>query len=131
MTSQESLVPCPAGQYRFLSGIDAYSSRAVAMPGSEITRVTLQAPPPYREGFSLIDHHLRRLGRPRAALCAIELRIPAPLSFHDFGQFNRSYRAILIEWPPAHPRARVRDGHAGRPARDPARTMTAGERPAT
>ena len=57
-----SLVPCPAGQYRFLPGIEPFSSGVVAVPGHEITHVTLQAPIPYREGFALIDRHLRALG---------------------------------------------------------------------
>jgi hypothetical protein len=92
------LVPCRAGQYRFLPGIEPYSSGVVAMPGAEIAHATLQAPVPYRRGFDLIEAHLGALGRPRAALCAIELRIPAPLSFDGFGEFNRGYRAILIAW---------------------------------
>ena len=98
MTDRPPLVPCHAGQYRFLPGIDPYSSGVVAMPGSEIVHATLQAPVPYRDGFRLVEAHLAALGRPRAALCAIELRIPAPLPFEGFAEFNRGYRAILADW---------------------------------
>lgn len=91
-------VACSAGQYRFLPGIDAFSSGAVAMPGHDIVHATLQAPVPYREGFALIERHLAALGRPRAALCAIELRSPRPFSFGGFDEFNRGYRAILEDW---------------------------------
>lgn len=98
MTDHARLIDCPDGGYRFLPGIEPYSSGVVAMPGHEIVHATLQATLPYREGFALIDRHLGAIGRPRAALCAIELRIPAPLSFDGFGAFNRDYRALLTEW---------------------------------
>jgi hypothetical protein len=91
-------VPCPAGQYRFLPGIEPFSAGVVAMAGHEIVHVTLQAPVPYREGFDLIDAHLRAAGRPRAALCAVELRIPRPFSFDGFDAFNRPYRSLLEAW---------------------------------
>lgn len=91
-------VASPQGQFRFLPGVDAYSSGVVAAPGFEIVRATLQAPVPYREGFALVERHLGALGRPRTALCAVELRIPAPLSFEGFADFNRTYRALLLDW---------------------------------
>jgi hypothetical protein len=90
--------PHPLGQYRFLPGVEAFSAGVVAQPGHEIVHATLQAPVPYREGFALVDRHLREAGRPRAALCAMELRSPAPFTFDGFAEFNRGYRAILEEW---------------------------------
>jgi hypothetical protein len=98
MTDHARLTDCPDGGYRFLPGIEPYSSGVVAMPGYEIVHATLQVTLPYRRGFALIERHLAGIGRPRAALCAIELRIPAPLSFDGFGAFNRDYRAILTDW---------------------------------
>lgn len=86
------------GQYSFLPGIDAYSSGVVAAPGYEVVHATLHAPVPYREGFDLIARHLRAASRSRATLCAIELRIPEPLSFDGFAGFNVGYRAILADW---------------------------------
>jgi hypothetical protein len=91
-------VACPAGQYRFLPAIEPFSAGVVAMAGHEIVRATLQVPEPWRDGFALIDSHLRAAGRPRAALCAIELRIPRPFSFDGFDEFNRPYRALLERW---------------------------------
>jgi hypothetical protein len=88
----------PAGGYRFLPGIDPYSSGVVARPGHQVVHATLAAPRPWREGFALIDRHLAAEGRPRAALCAIALRIPAPLSFDGFAEFNAGYRAVLTAW---------------------------------
>jgi hypothetical protein len=92
------LKPCAQGDYRYLPGIAPYSSGVVADPGWQVVHATLRAPRPYREGFGLIERQLRAEGRPRAALCAIELRIPAPLSFEGFAAFNEGYRALLTEW---------------------------------
>jgi hypothetical protein len=98
MTARATLVPNPSGGYRFLPGIEPYSSGVVAMPGHEIVHATLRAAVPWRRGFELIDRHLRALGRPRAALAAIELRLPAPRTFAGFAEFNRGYRELLAGW---------------------------------
>ncbi len=87
-----------AGGYRFLPGIAPFSSGAVAMPGFEVVHATLRASMPWRDGFALIDRHLRGHGRPRGALCAIELRSPAPFSFGGFDEFNAGYQALLKDW---------------------------------
>jgi hypothetical protein len=88
----------PTGQYRFLPGIAPYSSGVVAMPGHQVVHATLRAPVPWRDGFALIDRHLRGEGRPRAALCAIALRSPKPFTFDGFAEFNAGYRALLDAW---------------------------------
>ena len=91
-------VPNPAGQYRFLPGIEPFSAGAVAMAGHEVVHVTLQTVKPWRDGFALIDARLREVARPRAALCAIELRSPRPFSFGGFDEFNGAYRKLLESW---------------------------------
>ena len=88
----------PRGDYRFMPGIRAFSCGTVATPGHEIVHVTLAAPVPWRDGFARIDRLLREQGRPRTALCGIELRSPAPFSFDGFDRFNEGYRALLGEW---------------------------------
>jgi hypothetical protein len=88
----------PQGGYRFLPGITAFSSGVVAMPSWEIIHATLAVPVPWREGFARIDRHLREQGRPRTALCGVELRSPAPFTFEGFAAFNEDYRGLLAEW---------------------------------
>ena len=88
----------PSGGYRFLPGIPAFSSGTVATPGHEIVHVTLAAPVPWRQGFNRIDEHLKAQGRPRTALCGIELRSPAQFTFDGFARFNDGYRGMLAEW---------------------------------
>ena len=92
------LSDCPAGNYRYLPGIPAFSSGTVAMPGHEIVHVTLAAPVPWRAGFAWIDKHLASEKRPRTALCGIELRSPEPFTFEGFAGFNEGYRGLLREW---------------------------------
>ena len=88
----------PDPSYRFLPGIRAFSSGVVAATGWEIVHATLRTPVPWRDGFARIERHLRELGRPRTALCGIELRSPAPFTFDGFAAFNEGYRAVLGEW---------------------------------
>src|SRR5689334_18261653 len=95
---QMELIDNPHGGYRFLTGIAPYSSGVLAAPGYEIVRVTLHAPPPYQPGFELIERFLAEQGRPRAALCAVELRTPSPWSFEGFAGFNAEYQGLLATW---------------------------------
>ena len=88
----------PIGNYRFLPGIAPYSCGVVSSPGFEIVHVTLQRPVPFRVGFEKIAEYLAAEGRPKAALCAIELRSPRPFSFQGFADFNAEYAAILQRW---------------------------------
>lgn len=87
-----------AGNYIFLPGIEPFSSGAAAMPGHEVVHGVLRTPVPWRHGFALIDRHLDAAGRPRQALCGIELRCPAPMSLDGFAEFNAGYRELLSEW---------------------------------
>ena len=88
----------PKGNYRFLPGIAPFSSGAIAMPGFQVVHATLRRPIPWRTGFDLIDAHLAAEKRPRAALCAIELRIPAALTPDGFDGFNAGYQVLLKDW---------------------------------
>jgi hypothetical protein len=118
-----NLIDNPPGGYRFLTGIAPYSSGVVALPGFEVAHATLHTPLPYREGFALVERYLAGLGRPRQALCAIELRIPQPLSFAGFAAFNAEYGTLLAEWgllvEGRNPLARTNVAPALRPPAEP------------
>jgi len=92
------LIDHPSGNYRFLPGIAPYSCGVVSSPGYEIVRAAFQKPVAYREGFERIARHLAQSGRPKAAVCGIELRSPRPYSFSGFAEFNAAYAAILESW---------------------------------
>ena len=88
----------PLGDYRFLPGIAPYSCGVVSAPGFEVVHVTLHRPVAYRRGFDEVERHLASEGRPRAALCGIELRSPCPFNFGVFAEFNAGYARILEGW---------------------------------
>lgn len=91
-----TLTDNPRGNYRFLSGIAPYSCGVIAMSGYEIIRIRLRRPLPLHGPiFEGIGRYLSVVGRPMQALCAMELRIPEPLSFEGFKEFNNEYQQKL------------------------------------
>ena len=86
------------GNYSFLPGSARYSAGVIASPGYEIVHATLMKPLALYKGFGAIANQLEAQGRPRAALCAVELRCPRPYTFAGFSAFNKSYQALLKRW---------------------------------
>ncbi len=86
------------GGYAYLKGGFPYSQGVKALPGYAIERVRFAQPVPVVPGFAAIEAHLSALGRTRTALCAAELRSPAPLSMSGFKNFNESYVEVLKRW---------------------------------
>ena len=92
------LITFPDGGYMFLKGGFPYSQGVKALQGYAIDRVRFAQPVPVTQGFAAIEAHLSALGRPRTALCAAELRSPAPLSMSGFRTFNEGYVEVLTRW---------------------------------
>lgn len=92
------LISNSRGGYHFLMGIDPYSCGVVAEPGYEVVHVTLRTPLPWREGFEKIDSYLQEIGRPRHALCGVELRSPTPYTMEGFIEFNVGYCDLVQSW---------------------------------
>jgi len=93
----------PEGGYQFLatSPNAPYSAGVVALSGHEIVHAVPRHHLPVPDGFALIERHLQSLGRPRTALCAVELRGAAPYTPAEWSApdgFNERYRSILREW---------------------------------
>lgn len=91
------------GGYLFVpnGGKTPYSGGAIAAPGYEIVHAILRRSLPWREGLAFVEHHLASLGRPRAALCAIELRCARPYrpdAWMGPGTFNQQYMDLLESW---------------------------------
>jgi hypothetical protein len=92
------LIANPRGNYFFLKGIEPYSSGVAAAPDHEIVHLNFRQPLPWRRGFEAVGDHLEKVGRPRAALCAMELRSPSPFTMEGFIAFNQEYCQVLEEW---------------------------------
>ena len=87
-----------AGGYRYVRGPFQYSGGVAAEPGYAIERVRFAKPPPMEQGFDAIEAHITALGRPMTALCACELRSPAPFTEAGFVAFNWVYVGTLERW---------------------------------
>jgi hypothetical protein len=92
------LIHQPQGDYLFVPGISPYSCGVVSAPGFEIAHVTFRRPVAYHRIFDLFEQHLKDRGRPKAALCGIELRSPRPFTFNGFAEFNAGYSKTLEDW---------------------------------
>ena len=86
------------GGYRYIKAVFQYSGGVAALPGFEIERARLVKPVPLDEGFSLIEKHLKAIGRPIKAFAACELRSPAPFTEQGFKDFNVQYSRTLEKW---------------------------------
>lgn len=93
-----TVLPFPAGGFRFVQGVFQYSAGVAAEPGFEIERVRFRRPVPLAEGFAAVERHIAALGRPMTAFCACELRSPAPFTEQGFEAFNREYIKPLERW---------------------------------
>lgn len=89
------LVPHSEGGYQFLPSIEPFSRGVVALPSFAIIRAVLRHPLPLEKGIQVIQHYLQGEGRPLAALCGVELRVPRQFSFQGFVEFNYAYRQAL------------------------------------
>jgi hypothetical protein len=92
------LVENKRGNYSFLKGIAPYSAGVVAEAGFEIVHVRLPRYFPLQAGFDTIEAHLKGVGRPLQAICAMELRSPKPFNFTGFNEFNARYVDVLKKW---------------------------------
>lgn len=86
------------GAFRFLPTDGPFSAGVAADPGFKIVRVSLPHHTPLTQGFRIVEEVLEAEGRPQAALCAMELRIPKPLGRQGFDEFNVGYVAQLRRW---------------------------------
>jgi len=86
------------GNYRFIPAGAPFSSGCAASPGFEIVHAALAPMRPLAEGFALVESHLKHAGRPLAALCAMQLRLPRVLSAQGFADFNQPYIEHLRAW---------------------------------
>ncbi|MCP4855898.1 MAG: RidA family protein [Fuerstiella sp.] len=86
------------GGYRFLQGIEPYSSGVITVVDREIIHATLSRPVAWQQGLTGVREYLEQRGLQRFCLCGVELRCPEPHPMSGFFDFNRQYRAMLEEW---------------------------------
>jgi hypothetical protein len=88
----------PEGSYCYLKGPFQFSGGVAAESGFTIERAQFRQAVSLDEGFGAIERHLQSISRPLTALCACELRSPAPFTESGFTEFNRVYVGTLERW---------------------------------
>jgi len=88
------------GGYRYLpsTGPVPFCGAVAPEPGFEIVHAVLERPLPWRDGFAAVEKHLAGRGRPRQALCAVELRCAQQYTPEGFREFNAGYAELLAGW---------------------------------
>ena len=84
-------IPFAPGNYSYLPGGFQYSAAVIAEPGYVIEHARFSRLVPMAAAFEHIEAHLSARGLPSTALCACELRSPAPMTEEDFVVFNQGY----------------------------------------
>lgn len=92
------LIANSKGNFSFLKGVSPFSAGAVAAAGYEVEHAVLLPALPLRAGFDAVAKHLAARGRPKQALCGMELRSPRPFTFQGFSDFNAGYVDVLKSW---------------------------------
>ncbi len=87
-----------SGGFRFLPTDAPFSAGVAAEAGYQIVRARTPRYTALAQGFRMVEETLEAEGRPLAAFCAMELRIPKPLSRAGFDDFNVGYLAQLQRW---------------------------------
>jgi hypothetical protein len=98
MDNMTDLISFAAGGYEFIPGVFQYSAGVRASDGFEIVRARFRSVPPMAEAFAAIEAHLKTQNSSPDALCACELRSPAPFSEQGFTEFNKEYVTWLDRW---------------------------------
>lgn len=86
------------GNFSYLEGSGTYCRGALADDGYALVHATFRTVVPLAQAFDAIRRHLADVGRPMAALCGAEVRVPQPLTFEGFADFNATYIALLDQY---------------------------------
>lgn len=82
--------------FAYLPGDSAYAAAVRALPGYAIERVVFDRAVPLAPGISRCLDILRDVQRPASSVCAIELRVPQPLTPGGFEALNDRYLAAIV-----------------------------------
>ena len=88
-------ISMPEFGFRYIPGPFQYSGGVAALGGHRIERLRFHDPVPLEQGFARIERYLGEIGLKPTALCACELRSPAPFTDEGFRMFNRLYVGTL------------------------------------
>lgn len=84
--------------YHSIPSVPQYSAGVHSSPGYEIVRYRFTHEVPVEQAFDFIESLLESEGLPTTAVCAFEMRSPAPFTEEGFAAFNKLYNGRLEKW---------------------------------
>lgn len=85
----------PEGDFKFTPGSPTFCGDVLPLRGHTLAHATFVKPLPLTRAFSAIKKYLNGIGRPMAAFCGAELRMPEQLTPDGFASLNVHYQALL------------------------------------
>jgi hypothetical protein len=86
------------GNYRYVPAGSVFCAGVLPDTGYEVVHAILTPQLPLASAYAFIESYLKSLGRPVQALCGMELRVPAQMTFDSFRTFNAAYVEQLDKW---------------------------------
>ena len=93
-----ALLDVEAGHYQVVPAGQVFCAGVLPMEGYEVVHALLRPRLPLLAGYAFIEGYLKTLGLPVQAVCGMELRMPAPMTFEAFREFNGPYVEQLRKW---------------------------------
>jgi len=93
-----AIFPIEAGHYHFVPAGQVFCSGVRPDDGFEVVHAIVRPQLPLGDGYTFIEAYLHKLGLPIQALCGMELRVPAAMTFEAFRTFNAPYVEQLDKW---------------------------------
>ncbi|PWT74790.1 MAG: hypothetical protein C5B46_03500 [Proteobacteria bacterium] len=93
-----AMLDVEAGHYQVVPAGQVFCAGIVPLEGFEVVHALLRPWLPLAQGYRYIENYLQTLGLPIQALCGMELRVPAQMTFDAFRTFNGPYVEQLRKW---------------------------------
>lgn len=93
-----AMLEVEAGHYQVVPAGQVFCAGVLPMEGFEVVHALLRPRLPLAQGYAFIEGYLKSLGLPIQAVCGMELRVPAPMTFEAFRTFNGPYVEQLRKW---------------------------------
>ena len=93
-----AIFPIEAGHYHFVPAGQVFCSAVQPDAGFEVVHAIVRPQLTLADGYTFVEAYLHKLGLPIQALCGMELRVPAAMTFEAFRAFNAPYVAQLDKW---------------------------------
>ncbi len=93
-----ALLEIEQGHYKFLPSGQVFCGGVLPLEGYEVIHALLLPGVALTQAYGFVERYLQEQKLPIQALCGMELRVPAQMSFDAFRTFNVPYVEQLSKW---------------------------------